>query len=242
MLFQATSGDEKFVAGTHRFPFEYKLPGSLSSSFEAKLNGDKAFARILYLVKLEVTNPDTFRSTLRDECLFKVCAPNEEGPKFVGKEADADISGFFCCGSRGTIKWSAKLNSDTVFPDDVVTARISVDNRECQAPVKGVSAQILRRVLIEVKNHAGSYTESVCKSSVPVIIEAGSQKDTDIQLTLPKANLQPSVDVGIFKCTYSLILELEVPRSFNPQIELPLRLTLLHAATPTAEKSSFALT
>lgn len=255
LLFQATNGAEQFAAGEHRFPFKYELPSDLPDSFEAilkpdsfeamhkpglfeaMLKGDKAFARIRYLVKLEVTNPDVFRSTIREERLFKVCAPIREDPRPVGKAADADISGFFCCGSRGTIRWSAKLDSDTVFPDDVVVARISVDSRECQAPVKSVSARISRCIAIEIKDHSGLYIEPVCKKSVPVIIEAGSQKDTTVELRLPRAGLQPSVGVEIFRCTYKLDIELEVPRSFNPEIGLPLKLALSRADTTEKEGS-----
>lgn len=221
-LYKQAESEEKLAVGEHLFPFSFPLPYGLLDSFEVS-NESGGFARIRYAIKLEITNPALFRPTIYEVVIFPIYNPFVGQHIPIGLAGDSEVSNWFCCATRGTVHWSVHLRKSCWMAGEALEMTVSVDNRECQVPIDGLYAELKRLIVVTPGGHRSEYRTVQEQLQFDRLVDIGKEDTFTVTMPLSKGTLS-TTEADVFTCTYKLSVCLKVPRSFDPEIKIPIRI------------------
>ncbi|XP_057305066.1 arrestin domain-containing protein 3-like [Hydractinia symbiolongicarpus] len=210
---------EKLEEGSHSFPFSFKLPEKLQTSYEG-IHG-----HIRYVLKMKIKK--SWKKDLKLKRMFvinEIIDSNKDIYRGGPGDNDEKTLGCLCCAS-GPLVLSANLDRSAYCPGESILIKASVANNTSRE-MDGLSAKLIQKVEFNAKRKEGAGKDerdiehTVAKISSGDIKEGGVLNWESEPLHVPP--LVPTLQNSKFiKIKYWVEIHLDVPMGIDMEFKLP---------------------
>ena len=191
--------------GQYNFPFSIYLSPALPASFYHA----GIFAQISYKIKGEIKSTDKKYKHLRSSKILhmKQMKNDAYAPPIAHLKVAVDIC---CCFAQGLTNIETKVNKTNFFQGEVAYVDCSIDNSQCDLPLKSVTMRLIRKLVVKSNGghtHISNYILVIRSTQLNIPAKSPNQVQTRFEIPIKSTAKIPSTCIGhLIKNIYVLSL------------------------------------
>ncbi|KAE8876440.1 hypothetical protein PF005_g8765 [Phytophthora fragariae] len=225
-----TDGPTTYRPGEYEFPFSFRLPASLPSSFQMKdrqlVELGSMESSITYKARATIRIDGAVRPYIEDSRPFIVQRPPPDYITRPLQRSSSDKIRVFRVFSCGMCTLSASLDHNEVSAGDTVTVFTSVKNQTSK-DMAGISVQLIEDLEVDVPFRTQKRGSTVlCRRDLPGV-RARRQADRALSLNLVTETpwsfepINPTMTCNFVKWQYRLVVTCSFRLCSSVKVELP---------------------
>lgn len=227
---------DAFPPGQHTFPFVFKLPDGLPSSFDFSYDeeGQRGYGRITYAVWAGLSGQSENFFFARRELVVSHPQAQAGGP---GRKQFVHRLRGYCCSPLGQLTLTCEFDADKATVGDELLLGVGVDNRQSQADLRQVHCRFIQHVFLRtadgraekaVRRVLSDHKLLGCAAGQALVASQAQMLQVRVDCT---SDLQPTTRGSLVRNEFAIELEPVVdaftccdqqpPHAFEVQVRSP---------------------